>query len=282
MPRVTNQKVRQYMLETGEALDVLGPLPDKVQLFDSEGEPLALTGSQLYAGPGDPDISVGAIGDFWLDTDSNAFWQKVDSELEPEIGEWEQIALLSGTWSVAVDYPAGSIVRHSGKTYGIAEDIAAGGVAPDYDPSSNWGAPIKGIQAKTTGLLDNEVDKTFDYSTALLDSGSKYAVALGLDFVTSWSDVTLRVNNQTDSVLQLFIDDAATGGTGTAAGTANAGVSTDIPVNVDGWAGTSGEYVLLLNDFNAGARPIGTVTVTVLAGANDLNPAPAGNPWVEL
>lgn len=44
MPRVTNQKTRQYILVTGDPLDMDGPLPDLIQLFSEEGEPLSIGG----------------------------------------------------------------------------------------------------------------------------------------------------------------------------------------------------------------------------------------------
>jgi hypothetical protein len=42
VPRVTNQKTRQYILVTGDPLDLDGPLPDKVQLFSEGGNPLMI------------------------------------------------------------------------------------------------------------------------------------------------------------------------------------------------------------------------------------------------
>lgn len=42
MTRVTNQKTRQAILVTGEPLDLLGPLPDKLELFSETGNPLMI------------------------------------------------------------------------------------------------------------------------------------------------------------------------------------------------------------------------------------------------
>ena len=44
MPRVTNQKTRQYIFVTGDPLDLEGPLPDQIQLFNESGEPLSIGG----------------------------------------------------------------------------------------------------------------------------------------------------------------------------------------------------------------------------------------------
>jgi hypothetical protein len=294
MPRVTNQKTREFIFVAEEAISE-GVTPDRIALFLPDGTPINLTADpskMKWMGAWDSGVPY-ILNDVVIENDALfiAIAELIAAGEDPPStpnADWELMfetppaGGFKGTWDFGTDYPAGSIVRHASKTYGIAEDIDAGGVAPNFDPSANWGAPIKGVQARTSGLLDNLVPKTFNFLDAVLDSGSKYAIAFGLDFVTSWSDITLRVQNDTDSMLQLFIDDAATGGSGTAGGTANAGATTDIAVNVDSWAGTSGEYVLLLNDFGGGARPVGTMTLTVLAGANDLNPAPAGNPWTEL
>lgn len=45
MTRVTNQKTRQAILVTGDPVDMLGPLPDKLQLFNEAGEPLMIGGA---------------------------------------------------------------------------------------------------------------------------------------------------------------------------------------------------------------------------------------------
>lgn len=42
MPRVTNQKTRQYILVTGDPLDLDGPLPDKIELFSESGNALMI------------------------------------------------------------------------------------------------------------------------------------------------------------------------------------------------------------------------------------------------
>ena len=42
MPRVTNQKTRQYILVTGDPLDLEGPLPDMLELFNELGNPLMI------------------------------------------------------------------------------------------------------------------------------------------------------------------------------------------------------------------------------------------------
>jgi hypothetical protein len=42
VPRVTNQKTRQYILVTGDPLDLDGPLPDKIELFSEAGNPLMI------------------------------------------------------------------------------------------------------------------------------------------------------------------------------------------------------------------------------------------------
>lgn len=45
MTRVTHQKTRQAILVTGDPLDLMGPLPDKLQLFNEAGEPLMIGGA---------------------------------------------------------------------------------------------------------------------------------------------------------------------------------------------------------------------------------------------
>lgn len=42
MPRVTSQKTRQYILTVGDPLDLDGPLPDEIQLFNAEGNSLMI------------------------------------------------------------------------------------------------------------------------------------------------------------------------------------------------------------------------------------------------
>ena len=42
MTRVTQQKTRQYILVTGDPLDLDGPLPDKIELFNEAGNPLMI------------------------------------------------------------------------------------------------------------------------------------------------------------------------------------------------------------------------------------------------
>lgn len=44
MPRVTNQTTRQYILVEGDPLDLDGPLPDMIQLFNEDGEALMIGG----------------------------------------------------------------------------------------------------------------------------------------------------------------------------------------------------------------------------------------------
>lgn len=45
MTRVTHQKTRQAILVTSDPLDLDGPLPDKLQLFNEAGEPLMIGGA---------------------------------------------------------------------------------------------------------------------------------------------------------------------------------------------------------------------------------------------
>lgn len=294
MARVTSQKTRQFIFGVDEAVDE-GITPDRIALFLPDGTPINLTADpSKMKWMGDWSSGVAYIlNDVVLDNDALyiATAETIASGEDPPStpnADWELLfeapsgGGYKGGWDIGTDYPVGSLVTYGGNPYGTTIEIDSGGVTPDFDPDSNFGAPIKGVQAKSSSKLDNEVPKTFDFLNAILDSGSKYGIPFALDFTAGWSDVTIRVQNDTDAMLQLFIDDAATGGSGTAGGTANAGATTDIAVNVDSWAGTSGEYVLLLNDFGGGARPVGTITLTVLAGANDLVPAPAGNPWVLL
>jgi hypothetical protein len=57
MPRVTSQKTRQMLLTTGDPLDP-NQLPEKIQLFNAEGEPLMIGTQGVRA---DFDHSTAAI-----------------------------------------------------------------------------------------------------------------------------------------------------------------------------------------------------------------------------
>lgn len=150
MPRVTNQKTRQYKFVVDEALD--GSLPvDNIALFLPDGTPINLTadpskmkwlgnwsattvyiqndvvydtvGKGLYIAL-NPVIAAGGT----RPSTPNAAWQLVFQA--PPAGGFK------GEYSGAVTYPAGSIVTYQGSVWATTVDIPSGGNPPNELPDA--------------------------------------------------------------------------------------------------------------------------------------------------
>lgn len=284
MPRVTSHKTQQAILVTGEPLDMEGPLPPKLELFDALGEPLALTGAQLYADEGDPDSTLGQVGDFYIDVIANTLWQK---RLVVDVETWEQIALLSGTppssaayrgvWNSGITYIPGDTVLRGGDHYGTTEETT--GFDPSTVVGSNFGGVVRGIQTLNTHKVLDDVmyTKVLDATSPVNTDGNR-VIVIATD-TGSAEDRTILIHNRTPESIALRV--------GVFTGDPNYQSLSGVTGPSNWAAGTSASTIVKWNTFYGGPDGVihiygdadteGEVDITVQGGA--LTGPPTPNPW---
>lgn len=188
-------------------------------------------------------------------------------EAEPDPGGFK------GNYADGTVYPAGSIVRHAGATYGTAEEVE--GIFPDAAPA-NFESVYAGVQAHTTDKLEDGVPRTFTWpDDATIDTGGSLTVPIAIHFVGSPANLNLHLVNALNSSASWLLDGSGAFGGGPYQ--SDEGSTQDRFVNFGTYYGGDGKYVLLAR---ADSDAVGTLTVT--ATGADLHPPDPPNPWVEL
>jgi hypothetical protein len=214
------------------------------------------------------------------DEDGDAEW------VTPGISEGIGSGGYKGIWASDVIYPAGSIVKHDGTSYGSVIEIE--GAEPGVPLGSNWGVPVGGgatIQATTADRIDEDVPKiiTLDASSPIGSSGSRLGV-VALDCVNPPTiNMPVQVQNNTNEQITFdmktmagaSLGNISTGGLSPVAAGANVARSLNFQTY---FGGGTGDFILFFYGQTGGV--FGDVILTV-TGVPMVAPDPV-NPWESL
>lgn len=155
MPRITSQKLRQMILTTGDPLDP-GQLPEKLALFNEEGEPLMI-GLQGVRASFDHITSALAAG-------------AMESGTVTAFPGWRVIRLATNRPARVRLYPT------------IAQRDADINRAPGIKPKGNSGRLLEVITYP--GALEWDMNPTADLASSATEDPTFFSSVTNLDSVT--------------------------------------------------------------------------------------------------
>lgn len=161
MPRVTNQKTRQALLVTGDPLDA-SELPEKIELFNEDGEPLMIGGSYTR------DVKV--------HTTASLLSGGSESAVLTMFPGWRLFRMVTNRPARVRVYPSAAQ-----RDADLARSVGT-------KPSGNHGRLLEVVTIP--GVLDLTMTPAVDFSSVALETGDFYISVSNRDSVTASVVVT--------------------------------------------------------------------------------------------